>query len=134
MLYHVAVRRRNVCWAESRQWCGRSKRGNASRSAARPARSVARGAVVDNVDMESASVIDNSGTKSKNSYRIPVFRAALPYGSGADDDVRSYDLVWLIHLVGDAHQPLHATARFSKTFPDGDAGGNPVKIDCDTGV
>lgn len=66
--------------------------------------------------------------------QIATFRTILPSQSGADDDVRSYDLAWLIHLVGDAHQPLHATARFSKAFPDGDAGGNSVKIDCVTGV
>jgi hypothetical protein len=50
--------------------------------------------------------------------------AALPTSSGASDDVRSYDLVWLLHLVGDAHQPLHAITRFTKQIPNGDAGGN----------
>jgi hypothetical protein len=50
--------------------------------------------------------------------------AALPGSSGASDDVRSYDLVWLLHLVGDAHQPLHAVGRFTKQIPNGDAGGN----------
>jgi hypothetical protein len=66
--------------------------------------------------------------------QIATFRKVLPSSSGADDDVRSYDLVWLIHLVGDAHQPLHAAARFSKAFPNGDAGGNLVKIDCESAV
>jgi hypothetical protein len=46
----------------------------------------------------------------------------------ADDDLKSYDLVWLIHLVGDVHQPLHATARFSTASPKGDNGGNDVKV------
>jgi hypothetical protein len=32
---------------------------------------------------------------------------ASGHGS-ASDDVKSYDLLWLIHLVGDTHQPLHA--------------------------
>jgi hypothetical protein len=31
---------------------------------------------------------------------------------------------WLLHLVGDIHQPLHSTALFSEEFPDGDRGGN----------
>ena len=26
--------------------------------------------------------------------------------------LKSYDLSWLLHLVGDVHQPLHCTARF----------------------
>ena len=62
--------------------------------------------------------------------RIATFRATLPPNSGATEDIRSYDLVWLEHLVGDIHQPLHATSRFSHDLPDGDAGGNEVKIHC----
>jgi hypothetical protein len=56
--------------------------------------------------------------------QIKLMIAALPAFSGASDDVRSYDLVWLLHLVGDAHQPLHAVGRFTKQIPNGDAGGN----------
>jgi hypothetical protein len=44
------------------------------------------------------------------------------------DEVKSYDLVWLEHLVGDAHQPLHATSRFSRSLPEGDRGGNLVAL------
>jgi S1/P1 Nuclease len=45
-----------------------------------------------------------------------------------DDDLKSYDLVWLLHLVGDVHQPLHGTQRFSAAHTDGDAGGNLVRV------
>ncbi len=38
------------------------------------------------------------------------------------------DLCWVEHLVGDIHQPLHATSLFSKEFPHGDQGGNLVFI------
>jgi hypothetical protein len=37
-------------------------------------------------------------------------------------------LCWLLHLGGDVHQPLHATALFSKQFPEGDRGGNLAYI------
>jgi S1/P1 Nuclease len=47
---------------------------------------------------------------------------------GASTQLKSYDLVWLLHLVGDAHQPLHATARFTRAFPRGDRGGNDVRV------
>jgi hypothetical protein len=47
--------------------------------------------------------------------QIRRFRDTL--SSSASDDVKSYDLVWLLHLVGDAHQPLHATSRFSERCP-----------------
>jgi S1/P1 Nuclease len=40
----------------------------------------------------------------------------------------AYDLPWLEHLTGDAHQPLHATSRFLKSQPKGDAGGNLVIV------
>ena len=36
---------------------------------------------------------------------------------------------WALHLIADAHQPLHTTAMFSKQrWPRGDRGGNDVKI------
>lgn len=46
------------------------------------------------------------------------------------DNARAYALVWLIHLVGDIHQPLHCTTRFSIKHgpPFGDAGGNLFQI------
>ena len=45
--------------------------------------------------------------------------------TGETDDVKSYDIVWLEHL-GDVHQPLHSTSRFTKNHPSEDAGGNFV--------
>jgi S1/P1 Nuclease len=61
--------------------------------------------------------------------QIAAFRAKLAE-PGVSDDVKSYDLVWLLHIVGDVHQPLHATSRFTVAHTQGDAGGNDVKIDC----
>jgi S1/P1 Nuclease len=57
--------------------------------------------------------------------QIKALTATL--ASSASDDVKSYDLVWLIHLVGDAHQPLHATSRFTAADP-GDNGGNSETV------
>ncbi len=37
---------------------------------------------------------------------------------------RGLDLAWLIHLVGDVHQPLHVSHRLTATEPEGDRGGN----------
>jgi S1/P1 Nuclease len=47
-------------------------------------------------------------------------------GGVESDDIKSYDVVWLEHLVGDVHQPLHSTSRFTTDHPNGDAGGNLV--------
>ena len=59
--------------------------------------------------------------------KITVFRAAL--ATSEPDLLKSYDLVWLIHLVGDVHQPLHASTRVSQAKPRGDLGGNDVVVD-----
>ncbi len=59
--------------------------------------------------------------------QIAAFRAVLA-STTSSDALKSYDLVWLMHLVGDVHQPLHATARFTHQSPSGDAGGNFVTV------
>lgn len=59
---------------------------------------------------------------------IPALRAAL--AADYSDSAKSYSLVWLIHLVGDAHQPVHCAGRVSKSAPQGDFGGNLVIV-CD---
>ena len=46
--------------------------------------------------------------------------------SNEDDPLKSYDLVWIEHLVGDIHQPLHGSTRYFAGADD--AGGNDVKI------
>jgi hypothetical protein len=38
-------------------------------------------------------------------------------------------LTWLLHLIGDLHQPLHTTALYAvDLFPTGDRGGNDVGV------
>lgn len=37
---------------------------------------------------------------------------------------RAVALCWVMHLVGDIHQPLHTAQLFSHTFPDGDQLGS----------
>lgn len=41
-----------------------------------------------------------------------------------DDSIRARELSWILHLVGDIHQPLHCAGVVSKRFPQGDRGGN----------
>ena len=45
--------------------------------------------------------------------QIVAFRETLR-DSAAPDELKSYDLVWLLHLVGDVHQPLHTITRFNQ--------------------
>lgn len=41
---------------------------------------------------------------------------------------RAIALCWLLHLVGDLHQPLHSTSFFSAQYPEGDHGGNLAMV------
>jgi hypothetical protein len=61
--------------------------------------------------------------------QVELLRAALGSPTTAAE-ARSYSLVWLIHLVGDVHQPLHAVARFTSNDAHGDAGGHHVTVNC----
>ena len=46
----------------------------------------------------------------------------------ATPEARAFALSFLFHLVGDVHQPLHATQLFTTDYPDGDEGGNKVWV------
>lgn len=59
--------------------------------------------------------------------QIADFRRALA-NPRVPAALKSYDLVWLMHLVGDLHQPLHAVSRFSRALPTGDLGGNHIRL------
>jgi hypothetical protein len=56
--------------------------------------------------------------------KIEVYRKVLA-DSGASTDARAQALTFLIHLVGDIHQPLHAADNL-------DRGGNLVKVSLPT--
>jgi hypothetical protein len=43
------------------------------------------------------------------------------------DDLRFWWLGWLLHLAGDAHQPLHCVSNYAFN-PNGDAGGNGFQL------
>ena len=58
--------------------------------------------------------------------RIALFRKTI--ASDAPDELKAFALVWLLHLVGDVHQPLNVTSRFTEA--KGDNGGNDVKLSC----
>jgi hypothetical protein len=59
--------------------------------------------------------------------QIETFRKALS-SSSVSPEVKSYDLTWLMHLVGDMHQPLHSITRVSSENPDGDDNALKVRL------
>jgi hypothetical protein len=54
-------------------------------------------------------------------WALPLAIAKAKNGTQED---RAIYLCWILHLLGDIHQPLHTTALFSGSFPAGDRGGN----------
>jgi hypothetical protein len=56
--------------------------------------------------------------------QIVAFRTAI--ASVEDEKLKAYDLIFLEHLVGDIHQPLHATDRYFAGKED--IGGNDVNV------
>jgi hypothetical protein len=43
-------------------------------------------------------------------------------------DHRAVAFAWLLHLIGDLHQPLHTAQLFTREYPEGDRGGNEICI------
>lgn len=60
-------------------------------------------------------------------WAIRRFSAVLADKSQSDA-VRGQALRYLIHFVGDIHQPLHAATLDTEMHPDGDRGGNDFHI------
>jgi len=48
--------------------------------------------------------------------------------TSTDKNAQAQALRFIIHFVGDIHQPLHCTTRVTAANPDGDRGGNLFKI------
>ena len=67
------------------------------------------------------------------STKVTEFVAVLKDRSKPDAE-RADALRFLIHIVGDLHQPLHATSRETDEHPKGDRGGNDYAILPPTGA
>ncbi len=48
--------------------------------------------------------------------------------SAASLDRKANAFAWLLHLVGDLHQPLHTIQLFTREYPEGDRGGNEICV------
>jgi hypothetical protein len=55
--------------------------------------------------------------------RLYEFEKVLRDASASDRD-KAIAIAWMMHLIGDLHQPLHTSARVTELEPKGDQGGN----------
>lgn len=53
---------------------------------------------------------------------------AVVKNRSASDSEKAVALSWILHLVGDIHQPLHCLTRYTAAQPTGDRGGNGYRI------
>ncbi|HRI45164.1 MAG TPA: S1/P1 nuclease [Fimbriimonadaceae bacterium] len=60
-------------------------------------------------------------------WAIRRFTKVLGDAKASRDD-RAEALRYLVHFVGDVHQPLHAVSEVSTAWPSGDRGGNDFNI------
>lgn len=62
---------------------------------------------------------------------LQALQVSLDVAGGGEPTMgfdRAQWLCWLVHLVADAHQPLHAAALYSPQFPGSDRGGNEMLV------
>jgi len=70
-----------------------------------------------------AEILPNPGEGGVAIDRLIDFDKVLRNSSASDKD-KAIAIVWVEHLIGDIHQPLHTSARVTDREPKGDQGGN----------
>jgi hypothetical protein len=60
--------------------------------------------------------------------QLPRLTSVVATPDPAQAGARAVGVAWLLHLVGDIHQPLHCSARVTDEEPRGDGGGNTFKL------
>nr|CCM17539.1 Putative p1/s1 nuclease [Leishmania guyanensis] len=71
--------------------------------------------ITDSVEAVNAVSVSLDMITSLSNVRSPLY-------------MLNFAWVYLVHLIGDLHQPLHAVSRYSEKYPHGDRGGNLVWV------
>ena len=73
-------------------------------------------------------VVTGLPTDSENVVeRIATLRPTLGDATRPAES-RAVSLAWILHLVGDIHQPVHTASRVTAANPEGDHGANAVRL------
>ena len=64
----------------------------------------------------------------QNAVQAVRFELNILNNKRADSASRAKALCWVLHIVGDLHQPLHCVSLYDVDFPQGDRGGNSISI------
>lgn len=80
-------------------------------------------------DIEGAPAHNSQYPSHASNVLTALERARWQLEHESDAAQRAIALCWLLHLIGDIHQPLHTGGLVSaQLFPDGDRGGNAIRI------
>lgn len=79
-------------------------------------------------DIQGAPATNRQHASHASNVLTALERAHWQLEHETDPAQRAIALCWLLHLIGDIHQPLHTGALVSgQLFPDGDRGGNRIR-------
>lgn len=73
--------------------------------------------ILENFDKETGKAVE----------KLYEFEKTLKDASSSSAD-KAIALAWIMHIVGDIHQPLHTSARVTELEPKGDQGGNLFEL------
>jgi S1/P1 Nuclease. len=76
------------------------------------------------VENNQIKFIENPNTEGGKALEKLIEFEKVLRDSSVNDAEKAIALAWVMHLVGDLHQPLHNSARVTETEPKGDQGGN----------
>lgn len=75
---------------------------------------------------------NNTGYPMKSPSNINIVWALNntieQYQKGVDPWTLAFNIRLLLHLTGDVHEPMHCITLYDKQYPNGDGGGNLVKV------
>ena len=72
------------------------------------------------------------GRIKPNAVWASEYSKVMVEDTSLDIEVRAIYLAWLIHVVGEVHNPQHCSSLYSTTYPKGDKGGNSFYVKVDT--
>ena len=89
-------------------------------------REALQGHITDNLSRD----VPKAGEDIERMNAIQAFKYNLDRFRSVDtsDRDKAVALCWILHIGGDLHQPLHTTAMFTTALPQGDRGGNTIKL------
>ncbi len=89
-----------------------------------------RRALADKLPFNQSFKYPTSGDPADyNVVQAIAYSRATIADKSAGPDAKALAYCWLVHLVGDLHQPLHSCALVSvNQFPKGDRGGNQIPL------